>query len=66
MKKSEIVNCIMVMVRYLKENNIKYSNVLERNNQGSYLSETLLERTLMYKNKETLTKIMCEITELAY
>lgn len=66
MKKVEIVNCIMIMVRYLKENGIKYTDVLERNNQNSYLSETLLERTLMYKNKETLNKIMSEITELAY
>jgi hypothetical protein len=68
MKKAEIIECIMIANNHIKNhlNPRQAWEILESNGQPAYASESLQRKSLTYRNKETLTKIMIELTEAIY
>lgn len=75
MKKKDIIDCIMTAIRYLRDQDPAAVSelratpadvVLVKHGQCAYCSMSLLERSLGYKNKETLTNIMNDLVALIY
>lgn len=68
MKKKEIISYIMIALRHMINHldPAQAWEILESHGQLTYASLSLQERSLSYRNKETLTAIMIAMTEAIY